>query len=299
MPRTANRFHKRADLSAATLEECRARWRERWGFDWSDEVAHAWFPGALTEREREARRLAGKLIDFIRSTVPFFQPGTSGTPRSELEDLLIACIGPLVVEQQPERPGDPDFYRKPTVIERLVRLAGPRFTDSPDRTNLIEMSQQWRLRLVASPSRPANLPLLKSPLPDVSDEEWTKLAAAMATGESRGVSASGVGLFEMPPERLRELELMERLRGRDAIPAEDPSEDERAKAIFGEMQPSEIAWGSILLGNFPDVTARDLHRGVTVAEVIAREAHAIRAARRRTSAAVDARIADGSPEKNE
>ena len=46
------------------------------------------------------------------------------------------------------------------------------------------------------------------------------------------------------------------------------------------MEPREIAWASILLGNFPDLL--DFRGGVTVAEAIEKEIRAIREARRRT-----------------
>lgn len=66
----------------------------------------------------------------------------------------------------------------------------------------------------------------------------------------------------------------------------DPDKDETIEAIFGDVKPCEIAWASILLGNFPDVTASDLRHGVTIPEVIEKETHAIRAAHRRRLAGI-------------
>lgn len=64
---------------------------------------------------------------------------------------------------------------------------------------------------------------------------------------------------------------------------EGAGEDEVTDAA---LQVREIAWASILLGNFPDIAKEDLRRGVTVAEAIEQETHAIRGAQRRWRAGI-------------
>lgn len=252
MPKKAERFHKRVELETATRAECRARWCERWGFDWSEDVARAWYPGTPTERELQARTLARELADALSAAMVFCesrQPGASppthhpGTPPSATEDVLAECLHAL--NPEPGLPewakGRDDLDYSPedvSMIERLRKYAQPRFTDSPERANVVEMSHRWRLNLNLPVG---HLPTLRCPLND---------------------------------------------------PTYDPEKDETAKAIFGLMESCEIAWASILLGNFPDITARNLRYGVSVAEAIEKETHAIRQVRRREDADLKARLAE-------
>lgn len=54
---------------------------------------------------------------------------------------------------------------------------------------------------------------LSSPLPDVSDEAWTRFVHLCAQAPLRSVSASNaLGMFEMFPRRLADLKLVENLR---------------------------------------------------------------------------------------
>lgn len=54
---------------------------------------------------------------------------------------------------------------------------------------------------------------LPSPLPDVSDEAWTRFVHLCAQAPLRSVSASNaLGMFEMFPRRLADLKLVENLR---------------------------------------------------------------------------------------